>query len=392
MANYGVRVQRGYVAESPEEAVEKSKQLLSEGASELVIKSQIHAGGRGKGVFRETGFKGGVKITSDPNKVGEFAKEMLGNHLITKQTPPEGQKVRKVLVHEGLQFGGADEKYFAIVMDRNTKGPALLVSPQGGVDIEEVAESNPNAIKKIPINFTEGITDAQAVEAASFLGFDADQSLLADGAEQIKGLYKLFAAVDATQVEINPLVKASNGKIYCIDSKINFDDNAAFRQKAIFAQRDTSMEDPRDVQASEYGLNYVGLDGNIGCLVNGAGLAMATLDVIKLHGGNAANFLDVGGGATAQMVEQAFKLITSDPKVKAIMVNIFGGIMKCDVIAEGIVTAAKNLDLKIPLIVRLEGTNVTRGLELLKESGLAITPAQSLDEAAEKAVQAVNKM
>ena len=386
--NFGIRIQKGGDADTEQGALELSTKLVNDGAQELVIKAQIHAGGRGKGRFLENDLKGGVQFSSKPQDIANYTKQMIGCHLVTKQTPPEGQKVGKVFIQESLDFDSKDEKYCAIVMDRATKGPILLVSPQGGVDIEETAETHPDAIKKIPINFVEGITDAQATEASAFLGFDVDDSLLADGADQIKRLYKLFESVDATQVEINPFVKAKNGKVYCVDAKINFDDNAAFRQKEVFAMRDTTMEDPRDVMASQLGLNYIGLDGNIGCLVNGAGLAMATLDVVKLHGGNPANFLDVGGGATKDQILQAFKLIVSDPKVKAIMVNIFGGIMKCDVIAEGVIAAAKELELTVPLVVRLEGTNVKIGLELLKQSGLAIIPAQSLDEAAQKAVEA----
>lgn len=300
MTQYGVRVQKGMTADSVEEALAVGKKLKDEGAFELVVKSQIHAGGRGKGYFKETGFKGGVKISEDPAKIAEYTGEMLGKHLITKQTPPEGQMVRKVLVHEGLQFD--EEKYFAIVMDRDTRGPMLLVSPQGGMDIEEVAEKTPEALKKIPIDFTAGINDEQATEAANFVGLNKTPEILSDSVQQIKNLYKMFTALDATQVEINPLVLAKNGKVYCVDSKINFDDNAAFRQKDIFAQRDTSMEDPREVAASKFNLNYIGLDGNIGCLVNGAGLAMATMDIIQLYGGSPANFLDVGGSASAKQV------------------------------------------------------------------------------------------
>lgn len=375
------------MAETAEAAEAAAKQLKDTGAAELVIKSQIHAGGRGKGHFPATGFKGGVHLSTDPVAVGKFAKEMLGHALVTKQTPPEGQMVKKVLVHEGINFSA--EKYFAIIMDRAFRGPVIVVSPQGGMDIEEVAEKDPNALKMIPIDIVEGITDAQVAQAADFLGFTGD--IKVDAMQQMKNMYQLFLGLDATQVEINPFVVATNNKIYCVDAKINFDDNAAFRQKDVFALRDTSMEDPREVAASEFNLNYVGLDGNIGCMVNGAGLAMATMDIIKLNGGWPANFLDVGGGATAKQVEEAFKILTADPKVKGLLVNIFGGIMKCDVIAEGIITAARNIKLNVPLVVRLEGTNVDKGIQMLKDSGLPIISATNLDDAAKKAVAAINQ-
>lgn len=385
MNKYNVRVQRGIMAESAEAAKAAADQLLATGAKELVIKSQIHAGGRGKGYFPETGFKGGVHISTDPSKIGQLAKEMLGHALVTKQTPPEGQMVKKVLVHEGISF--SEEKYFAIVMDRAFNGPVMVVSKQGGMDIEEVAEKDPNALVMVPIDIIAGVQDADVEKAADALGFTGDKK--ADAMVQMKNLYNLFAELDATQVEINPFVLATDGKIYCVDSKINFDDNAAFRHKDIFALRDTSMEDPREVAAAEYNLNYIGLDGNIGCLVNGAGLAMATMDIIQLHGGSPANFLDVGGSANAKQVEQAFRILLSDKNVKAILVNIFGGIMKCDTIAEGIITAARNIDLPVPLIVRLEGTNVELGVKMLQESGLPIISATNLDDAAKKAVASI---
>ncbi len=385
MNKFNVRVQRGIMADSAEKAEAAGKQLMETGAKELVIKAQIHAGGRGKGHFAETGFKGGVQLSKDPVKIGQFAKNMLGYSLVTKQTPPEGQKVQKVLVHESINF--TEEKYFAIVMDRSYGGPVLVVSKQGGMDIEEVAEKDPNAIVMIPVDIVEGIKDAQVEKAAVALGFEG--KVKEDAKEQMKNLYSIFRKTDATQVEINPLVLADNGKIYCVDAKINFDDNAAFRQKDIYAQRDFTMEDPREVAASEYNLNYIGLDGNIGCMVNGAGLAMATMDIIKLNGGSPANFLDVGGGANAKQVEEAFKILTSDKNVKGLLVNIFGGIMKCDIIAEGIIAAARNIKLNVPLVVRLEGTNVEKGIKMLKESGLPIISATNLDDAAKQIVNAV---
>lgn len=387
MAKYNIRVQRGIMAETPEAAVEAGKELKNTGAEELVIKAQIHAGGRGKGHFLETGFKGGVKLSTDPKEIGKYAKEFLGHSLVTKQTPPEGQKVLKVLVHESINFSA--EKYFAIVMDRTYGGPVLVVSKEGGMDIEEVAEKDANAIHMIPVDIVEGIKDEQVEKAATLLGFEGD--VKKDAMQQMKNLYELFRKCDATQVEINPFVLATNGKIYCVDAKINFDDNAAFRQKEIFALRDTTMEDPREVAASEYNLNYIGLDGDIGCMVNGAGLAMATMDIIKLNGGSPANFLDVGGGANAKQVEEAFKILTSDKNVKGLLVNIFGGIMKCDTIAEGVIAAARNVKLQVPLVVRLEGTNVDKGIKMLKESGLPIISATNLDDAAKQIVAATRK-
>lgn len=381
MADFGVRVQRGKVADSAAEAREVADWLKDTGAAELVIKAQIHAGGRGKGHFN-TGYKGGVKITEHAADVQDAAENMLGNYLITKQTGPTGQLTNKVLVHEGINFD--KEFYFAILMDRAYGGPVVVYSPQGGMDIEEVAESNPEAIFTEPVDIEAGIQDEQTEKIARRLGFEGET--LADAQEQMKNLYKLFIGLDSTQVEINPFVVTNDGLVYCVDAKIGFDDNASFRQKGAFAMRDTSMEDAREVTASEVGLNYIGLDGNIGCMVNGAGLAMATMDIIKLHGGDPANFLDVGGGATEEQVEEAFKILTADTQVKAILVNIFGGIMKCDIIAQGVVNAAKKVGLNIPLVVRLAGTNVELGKEIIKNSGLDVIAADDLDDAAIKAV------
>jgi succinyl-CoA synthetase beta subunit len=324
-------------------------------------------------------------------EVRDLAKKMLGNRLVTKQTGPAGQLVSKVLVNEGINI--AAETYFAILMDRKYGGPVVVASTQGGMDIEEVAEKTPDAIITEPVDIMKGLSDAQANALAAKLGFKGP--LEAPARRQFQSLYKLFAGTDATQVEINPLAvgavagKPGSDTIFAVDAKLNFDDNAAFRQKDIYGMRDRSMEDARDVAAEEAGLNYIGLDGNIGCMVNGAGLAMATMDIIKLHGGSPANFLDVGGGATAAQVTQAFKILTSDPNVKALLVNIFGGIMKCDTIAEGIIQAAKEVGLKVPLIVRLEGTNVEAGKALIRGSGLNITAANDLDDAAKKAVKSV---
>mmetsp|Transcript_9631 Transcript_9631/g.14034 ORF Transcript_9631/g.14034 Transcript_9631/m.14034 type:complete len:444 (+) Transcript_9631:30-1361(+) len=388
MNKYDVRVQKGFMAENSEEALSVANRLVAENAEELILKAQIHAGGRGKGHF-DNGFKGGVKICCGADRaqqVGELSKHMFGANLITKQTGPEGQLCQKVLVHEGISFDR--ELYFAILMDRAHNGPVIVASQQGGMDIEEVAEKDPNAIFTQPVDIKEGIQDSQTHYVATALGFEGEA--LKDAQTQMKNLYNLFIACDATQVEINPLVETKDGKIFCVDAKINFDENAAYRHKDLFAMRDTSMEDPREVEASKSNLNYVGLDGQIGCMVNGAGLAMATMDIIQLHGGSPANFLDVGGGATEQQVEEAFRLLTSDNKVKGILVNIFGGIMKCDVIAQGIVNAARTLSLQVPLVVRLEGTNVDKGNEILANSGLPIITASDLDDAAIKAVAAIS--
>ena len=385
MAKHGITVQKGDVASTPDEAYTVAKRLKDGGAKELVIKAQIHAGGRGKGHF-DTGFKGGVKVCKTPEEVQAFAKEMLGHTLITHQTGEKGQRVAKVLVHEGISFDR--ELYFAILLDRAHNGPVMVASPQGGMDIEEVAARSPQSIVTQPIDIVRGVQDADVERIAAALGFTGKGRVQA-ACEQMKRLYELFIEEEATQVEINPLVETKDGSVYCVDAKILFDDNAAFRHAALHEQRDTSMEDAREVEASKHNLNYIGLDGSIGCMVNGAGLAMATMDIIKLHGGAPANFLDVGGGASEKQVEQAFRILTQDERVKAILVNIFGGIMKCDIIANGIVNAAKSVKLSIPLIVRLEGTNVEMGNDILKKSGIRIVTANNLDQAAEKAVQSL---
>ena len=388
MESFGVQVQKGRMAATPEAALAVARDILAANPrAELVLKAQIHAGGRGKGVFT-SGFKKGVHITTSAEAVRDLSAKMLGGHLVTKQTGAEGQLVGKVLVNEGITIHR--ELYFAILMDRAHQGPVVVASTQGGMDIEEVAEKNPGAIITVPVDITQGLTEAAATSLAVRLGFEGHLRELAS--KQFRALYALFVGTDATQVEINPLAVGSvagvpgSDRVFAVDAKLNFDDNASFRQQAIFGQRDKAMEDPRDVAAEEAGLNYIGLDGKIGCMVNGAGLAMATMDIIKLHGGAPANFLDVGGGATAAQVTTAFKILTADPKVKALLVNIFGGIMKCDTIAQGIIQAAKEVGLKMPLVVRLEGTNVELGKKLLRESGLNIVAAADLDDAAIKAV------
>jgi succinyl-CoA synthetase beta subunit len=320
-----------------------------------------------------------------------MTSKMLGNTLVTHQTGPEGQLCNTVLVNEGLSI--ESEKYFAILMDRTHNGPVMVASSQGGMDIEEVAEKSPEAILTEPIDIMLGPQQEQTERLARALGFKEEN--IGDASQQMSRLYDLFLGTDATQVEINPFAEGhyEGGKtsVFCVDAKLNFDDNAAFRQKDIYAMRDTSMEDPRDVRAEEAGLNYIGLDGNIGCMVNGAGLAMSTMDIINLYGGSPANFLDVGGSASAEQVTEAFKILTSDPKVEGLLVNIFGGIMKCDTIAEGIVIAAKEVGLSIPLVVRLEGTNVEQGKAILESSGIQVVTANDLDDAAQKAVKAISQ-
>jgi succinyl-CoA synthetase beta subunit len=378
MQGRGIPVQKFKTANTAAEAEQFAKDLA---VDEIVMKAQVFAGGRGKGTF-DNGFKGGVHLSRDPAAIGEMAGKMLGFNLVTKQTPPGGVPVTKVMVAEALDI--AEEKYFAIVMDREYNGPVMMGSPEGGVDIEEVAESNPDAIFTSPINIDVGVTDEQAAEMAKNLKFEGDQAVQA--AKQFKQLYDLFWEVDSVQVEINPFATTPDGRVVCFDAKIAFDDNASFRQKEIFADVDTTEDDPREVAAAKLGLNYVGMDGNIGCLVNGAGLAMGTMDIIKLYGGEPANFLDCGGGVTPEGVTAAFNIITSDPQVKAILVNIFGGIVNCATVAEGIVAACKATQLKLPLVVRLEGTNVEAGKQILIDSGLPIINASDLDDAAQKAV------
>jgi len=382
MEKYGVRTQKFKVASTPQEAEKAAKEL---NVKEIVFKAQIHAGGRGKGHFT-SGLKGGVHLSKDPVEVGKISGQMLGYNLITKQTPPAGVPVKKVMVAEALDI--ARETYFAILLDRSQGGIVMVASPEGGVDIEAVAEKTPEKIFTEKVDIRVGVRPEQTRKLAEKLGFQGKK--LDAASEQMQRLYKLFVGVDATQVEINPFGETPEGEVVCFDAKINFDDNAEFRQKEIFSQRDYEMEDPREAQASKYNLSYIGMEGNIGCLVNGAGLAMATMDIIHLHGGHPANFLDVGGGATENAVKEAFKIITSDKQVKGILVNIFGGIMKCDTIAKGILGAAREVKLTLPLVVRLEGTNVQAAKKILAENtDVAIISADDLDDAAKKAVKAI---
>merc|ERR1712226_1170573 len=381
LQKYAVTVQDFRVASTEAEA----KQICSDfPCKEYVIKAQVLAGGRGKGHF-DNGFKGGVHLTKDPNKVPELVTSMVGNRLITKQTPPEGIPVSKVMVAEAIDI--VRETYFCILMDREYNGPVIVASPDGGVDIEEVAEKTPERIMKMPVDIKTGLTDEAAGKVAAFLGFEGD--LHAQCAEQIKRLYQMFLDVDCLQLEVNPLAETPEGIIYTADAKLGFDDNAQFRQKDIFDMEDTTESDPREVEAASWNLNYVQMDGNIGCLVNGAGLAMATMDIIKYYGGEPANFLDVGGSVQEHQVREAFRIISEDDKVKAILVNVFGGIVDCATIANGVVNACRSIDLKIPLVVRLEGTNVDNAKKVLAESGLPILSATDLDDAAQKAVKSL---
>ncbi|XP_078483942.1 succinate--CoA ligase [ADP-forming] subunit beta, mitochondrial-like [Ciona intestinalis] len=377
----GIPTPNGDVASTPEEAYNIAKNLST---SDSVVKAQVLAGGRGKGHFT-SGLQGGVKIVYSPDEVKEVASQMLGNKLITKQTGQKGRICNKVLVVERKYV--RREFYFAITMERGTKqfGPVLIGSAQGGMDIEAVASNTPEAILKEYVDINNGCTEEQALNLAKRMGFTDINCHQA--ADCILKMYNLFITKDASLIEINPMAEDSDGNVMCMDAKLNFDDNAAHRQKEIFNLRDWSQEDDRDAQAAKADINYIGLDGNIGCLVNGAGLAMATMDIIKLHGGTPANFLDVGGGATADQVMEAFKLITSDENVNSILVNIFGGIMRCDVIAQGIIQAAQQLDLKIPIIVRLQGTKVEDAKALIAQSQLKILTCDSLNEAAKMVVK-----
>jgi len=364
-------------------SVDQAKAIANDiGSNDLVVKAQVLAGGRGKGKFMKSQ-KGGVQLVYDAEEVGNAAADMLNDHLVTKQTGADGRICNSVMVTERKYT--RKEYYLAFMNERAFGGPVLIASSEGGVNIEDVAAKNPDAIIKVPIPIEEGFSVDSAKDAARKIGIP--EARVAEVAEILINLYQLFQSKDATMVEINPFAEDSSGNFFCLDAKLRFDDNAEFRQKAVFDQRDWSQEDPSEVEAANFNLNYIALDGDIGCMVNGAGLAMATMDIIKLHGGSPANFLDVGGGATAAQVKEAFKIITGDPKVNAIMVNIFGGIMRCDVIAEGIIAAAKELKLATPIVVRLQGTKVDEGKVLIAASGMKILPVSDLEEAARLAVK-----
>jgi len=383
MLKFGVATPQGKVASTPEEA-ETIAQAL--GTDNLVVKAQIHAGGRGRGTFKD-GFKGGVQLAKTPAEAKMFAGKMLNNTLVTAQTGEAGRLVKKVLIVEAKDI--KRELYFAIVMDRATCGPVIIASQRGGMDIEAVAHDTPEAIFHESVHPLLGLHDYQARKLAKLLGLEG--KLLGEAAKLFKNLFRCFIESDCSLVEINPLVVTKDDKVMALDAKFNFDDNAMYRHPEIVAWRDTDEEDPREVEASKFSLNYIGLDGNIACLVNGAGLAMATMDIIQYAGGSPANFLDVGGGASKEQVTAAFKIILSDKNVKGILVNIFGGIMDCNIIAAGIVEAARETGLTIPLVVRLEGNNVEAGKKTLAESGLKLITGNDILDAAKKIVAEVKK-
>ena len=373
LRRFGIPTPRGIPAFSVDEAVKAAEAL---GGAVWVVKAQIHAGGRGKG--------GGVKLAKSIGEVRSLAEQILGMQLVTHQTGPNGQKVRRLLIEEGADI--VKELYVGMVVDRTTQRVVLMVSSEGGMDIEEVAAKTPDRIHKVFVDPGRGLTDAEAEDVARKIGIA--QASVVESRALLQGLYRAFDQTDASLAEINPLILTGVGRVIALDAKLNFDDNALFRHGDIVEMRDLDEEDPAEIEASKFDLSYISLDGNIGCLVNGAGLAMATMDVIKLYGGEPANFLDVGGGATAEKVTEAFKIMLRNPGLKAILVNIFGGIMKCDTIANGVIAAAREVQLKVPLVVRMKGTNEDLGRKILAESGLPIITADNMGSAAEKVVAA----
>ncbi len=375
LRKFGVTVPRGIPCFSIEEAVKAAETL---GGPVWVVKAQIHAGGRGKG--------GGVKVAKSLAQVKEYAEQIMGMQLVTHQTGPEGQKVRRLLIEEGADI--KKELYVSMVTDRVSQRVVLMASSEGGMDIEEVAHSHPELIHQVAIDPAVGLTDKDADDISTKIGIPA--ASIVDARNQLQGLYKAFWETDASLAEINPLILTGSGKVIALDAKFNFDSNALFRQPEIVAYRDLDEEDPAEIEASKFDLAYISLDGNIGCLVNGAGLAMATMDTIKLFGGEPANFLDVGGGATAEKVTEAFKIMLKNPGLKAILVNIFGGIMRCDVIAEGVIAASRAVSLEVPLVVRMKGTNEDLGKKMLADSGLPIIAADTMEDAAKSVVAAAN--
>ena len=387
LAKFGVSVPAGIPALTVEEAIAAARQLPG---PIYVVKAQIHAGGRGKGKFKElpADAKGGVRLAKSVDEVGAHAADMLGNTLVTVQTGDAGKQVNRLYVTDGVDI--AKEYYLSIVVDRGTGRVALIVSTEGGMDIEDVAHNTPEKITTIVIDPATGFQPHHGRAVAFALKLSGDLNKQAQVVS--KQLYEAFVALDSDMLEINPLVESADGKLLVLDAKMSFDSNALYRHPDVFALRDETEEDPAEIEASKYDLAYIKLDGNIGCMVNGAGLAMATMDIIKLNGEFPANFLDVGGGATTEKVTAAFKIILRDPAVKGILVNIFGGIMKCDIIADGIVAAAREVNLQVPLVVRLEGTNVQQGKDILANSGLAIVPANDLGDAAKKIVAEVRKV
>jgi succinyl-CoA synthetase beta subunit len=375
LKGYGVPVPRGIVARTPEESEKAAAEL---GTDVVVVKAQIHAGGRGKG--------GGVKLAKSPAEAKEIASQMLGMMLVTHQTGPEGREVKTLLIEEGLPID--KEFYLGITLDRVTGRNVFMASSAGGMDIEKVAEETPELILKETIDPSVGLRPFQARQLAFGLGIPND--LVNQAAKFMLSLYEAYEKMDASLVEINPFLLTKDNRLIALDAKVTFDDNAMFRHKDYVDLRDLDEEEPLEIEASKYDLNYIKLDGNIGCMVNGAGLAMATMDIIKLHGGEPANFLDVGGGASQERVEQAFKILLADQNVKAVLINIFGGIVRCDMVANGVVAAAKNLGVSIPIVARLEGTNVEEGRRVLQDSGIGIIPAEGMTDAAEKVVSAAN--
>ncbi len=385
LAKFGVAVPKGAVAYTPEEAENAAREL---GGPIWVVKSQIHAGGRGAGRFQDDqDGPGGVRVLKSLDDVKENARKMLGHVLVTKQTGPAGKEVKRLYIEEGCDI--ARELYLGMLIDRATSRVTLMASTEGGMEIEEVAAAHPEKILKLAIDPAVGFMPFHGRKIAFGLGLEGKQ--VGAAVKFMTAMYKAFLSLDASIVEINPLVVTGAGEVIALDAKMNFDDNALFRHKDVADMRDEDEEDPMELEAARHELNYIKLDGEIGCMVNGAGLAMATMDIIKLYGGDPANFLDVGGGATKERVTAAFKIIMGDPNVKGILVNIFGGIMRCDVIAEGVVAAAREVALRVPLVVRLEGTNVDLGKQILAESGLAIVSADDLADAADKIVKAVKE-
>jgi succinyl-CoA synthetase beta subunit len=371
LARYGVPIPRGTVATTADEARAAAQAL---GGGPVVVKAQIHAGGRGKG--------GGVKVANNRDEAAEIAGRMLGMTLVTHQTGPEGRVVSRVLVEEGLQM--TRELYLGLVLDRSSGRPVLMVSQEGGVEIEKVAAETPEKIHKVFVHPTLGLQPFQARQLAFALGLDGP--LVGQAVRMMAALYQAFAATDASLLEINPLVVTASGQLLALDAKMNFDDNALYRHPDLKDLRDLGEEEPLEIEASKFSLNYIKLDGTIGCMVNGAGLAMATMDIIKLAGGEPANFLDVGGGANAEQIRNAFRILMSDAHVKAVLINIFGGILRCDVLAEGLIAAVRDLGVRVPIVIRMEGTNVELGKQMLRESALNFTTVDSMDEAASKVV------
>ena len=384
LKSYGAPVAAGVAIFSADEAAAAAQSLPG---PLYVVKSQIHAGGRGKGKFKELGpdAKGGVRLAKTIDEVVAFSKEMLGNTLVTKQTGPAGKQVNRLYIEDGADI--ARELYCSLLVNRDSGRVSFVVSTEGGMDIEAVAEHTPEKIISVDIDPTAGVTEADVAKIVSALALDGEAK--ADAAKLMPILYKAFVETDMSMLEVNPLIVMTDGHLRVLDAKVSFDNNAAFRHEELKALRDLSEEDAKEIEASKFDLAYVALDGNIGCMVNGAGLAMSTMDIIKLYGAEPANFLDVGGGATKEKVTAAFKIITADPAVKGILVNIFGGIMRCDVIAEGVIAAVKDVGLEVPLVVRLEGTRVKEGKEILENSGLNVISADDLDDAAQKIVAAV---